>query len=230
MEVLHWTHANVRTILDESDAILHAKYQLTYTVGKQMKPDGDSQRWLVAQALLKRVPFHMQELYEKYGKDKVEFEASDPHVFTRCRILDETEVFEDLKQRLIQDFFNGEIDIDFPVIDDAKQRSLHHLITHKAIDRSEFRTIEQSTTKEQNVILILSGLLRFEVLKLALTRRWRVNYGVDANGERKMAIPFKAKDMAAEMAEFGHPDVAVCFTQLTYYYSGSIHIPFKTSL
>lgn len=36
-----------------------------------------------------------------------------------------------------------------------------------------------------------------------------------------MAIPFKAKDVAAEMTEFGHPDVAICLTQLSYYYSGN---------
>lgn len=35
-----------------------------------------------------------------------------------------------------------------------------------------------------------------------------------------MAVPFRAKDVAAERAEFGHPDVAIVFTVLSYYYSG----------
>lgn len=221
LKVLQWTDANVRTIMDESDAILHAKYQLIYTVGKQIQPDGGSQRWLVAQAVLKRVPIHMKKLYEEFGKEKVEIEQNDqPHVFTRCRILDETEVFENLKQLLIEDFLAGKLDIDFPVLDEGKKFSLIRLLTKKAIERSEFKTIDQFTTEKQNIIMILSGLLRFEVLKLALTKRHRVNYGVDKKGKRKMAIPFKAKDVAAEMTEFGHPDVAVCFTQMSYYYSG----------
>lgn len=35
-----------------------------------------------------------------------------------------------------------------------------------------------------------------------------------------MAVPFRAKDVAAERAEFGHPDVAIVLTLLSYYYSG----------
>jgi hypothetical protein len=35
-----------------------------------------------------------------------------------------------------------------------------------------------------------------------------------------MAVPFRAKDVASERTEFGHPDVAIVLTQLSYYYSG----------
>jgi hypothetical protein len=35
-----------------------------------------------------------------------------------------------------------------------------------------------------------------------------------------MAVPFQAKDVPAERAEFGHPDVAIILTILSYYYSG----------
>lgn len=33
LAIHQWINQNVRNILDESDAILHAKYQLIYTVG-----------------------------------------------------------------------------------------------------------------------------------------------------------------------------------------------------
>ena len=36
---------------------------------------------------------------------------------------------------------------------------------------------------------------------------------------RLMAVPFRAKDVAADRTEFGHPDVALVLTQLSYYYS-----------
>lgn len=35
-----------------------------------------------------------------------------------------------------------------------------------------------------------------------------------------MAVPFRAKDVAAERAEFGHPDMAITLTLLSYYYTG----------
>lgn len=117
------------------------------------------------------------------------------------------------------------MDISFPEITEAAKQIIRKVISDKRIDKQIFRTFEVmfSEKHDQNTILILSGLLRFEVLKLALTKRWRVSYGVDQkNNRRKMAIPFKAKDISADMTEFGHVDVAICLTQLSYYYSGKL--------
>ena len=35
-----------------------------------------------------------------------------------------------------------------------------------------------------------------------------------------MAVPFRGKDTPMERADFGHPDVAIVLTHLSYYYSG----------
>lgn len=225
LDVHKWITNNVRNILDESDAILQPKYQLIYTVGNQLSPDGGFERWFVTQAVLKRVPIHMKALYDKYGKEKIEFkencgqERSD--VFTPCRILDAT-IFSDLKAALVKDVLDGQIHIAFSV-DSSLKNDLEDVLIQKEIDKKSLM-IENLPLKDRNIIMILCGLLRFEVLKLVLTKRWRVNYGVDKThkGKRKMAIPFKAKDVAAEMTEFGHPDAAICFTQLSYYYSGKV--------
>lgn len=185
---------------------------------------------MVTQAVLKRVPGHMRRLYGKHGSDKIEFAekyvkneidmSSRSDVFTPCRILDET-IFEELKSALIDDFLERRLDIDFSNVSASKMEKLKHILTEKAIDRDTFLRIKDKLTEHDlNTILILSGLVRFEVLKLALIKRWRVHYGVNDKGRRKMAIPFRAKDVAAEMTEFGHPDVAVCFTQLHYFYEG----------
>ncbi|XP_055313653.1 uncharacterized protein LOC129574965 isoform X2 [Sitodiplosis mosellana] len=235
MDVHKWINTNVRNLLDESDAILQPKYQLIYTVGNQLSPDGGFERWFVTQAILKRVPFHMKKLYKKYGKSKIEFDEQyiekghvfgapkvnyRSDVFMPCRILDET-IFDDLKARLVEDFLKGELQVAFSV-DPSMKSDLEDVLKQKEIDKKSLLMIGNFPLKERNTIMILSGLLRFEVLKLVLTKRWRVNYGVDKTqkGKRKMAIPFKAKDVAAEMTEFGHPDAAICFTQLSYYYSG----------
>lgn len=212
LNVHKWINTNVRNILDESDAILQPKYQLIYTVGKQLSPDGDFDRWFVTQALLKRVPIHMKALYKKYGEEKIEFDEKyiekghvfgapkvnyRSDVFTPCRILDET-IFDDLKNNIAEDFLEGLLNIAFPEIDRSTKTKLKHVLTEKEIYKKSMSIIEQFSQKEQNAIMILSGLLRFEVLKLVLTKRWRVNYGVDKTqkGKSKMAIPFKAKDVA----------------------------------
>lgn len=232
MTVLKWINTNVRSILDESDAILQAKYQLIYTLGNQLQIDGGCQRWEVIQAVLKRVSFHMKNLNEKLGPEKVEFDEKyiekdyifgvnyRPDVFTPCRILDAS-VYDVLKSYLIEDFLNGDIVIAFTEMQPSAKEGLRHLLSEKNINKEQFNEIlKDFSLSERNVIMVLCGLLRFEVLKLILMRRWRVNYGVNKNGTRKMAIPFKAKDVASDMTEFGHPDVSICFTQLSYYYAG----------
>lgn len=234
----NWINTNVRNILDESDAILHPKYQLIYTVGKQLPPDGNDLRWLVIQSLLKRVPFHMKRLQAELGDEAIEFDHeylkkcnifgsaqvnSRSDVFTSCRILDENLVFPRLKAALSNDFLNGQLDIVFQEPNTAMKEGLKIALYQDPdkVDPKYLLTLLAAfTEREQNIIFILCGYLRLEVLKLTLMKRWRVNYGVDPNGERLMAIPFKAKDVAAKRTEFGHPDVAICFTHLAYYYSG----------
>lgn len=223
---------DVRNILDESDAILQPKYQLIYTVGKQSSPDGGELRWTIAQAILKRVPGHMKRLWTEYGNEKIEFMEKSidrDDEFTSCRILDEN-IFEQLKSALIDDFLEGRFDIDFPEIVAATKNDLRSLLTHTMLDSAAYEVIDGFSSKEKATILILGGLLRFEVLKLVLKKRWRVNYGVNVNGRRKMAIPFRAKDFPADMSEFGHSDVAICYTLLSYYQSGKFSTCSKSIL
>lgn len=168
----------------------------------------------------------MESLYKLHGKKKIEFDDSFMSnaqfraiQFPNCRILDES-IFEELRAALIDDFLNARLNIDFVGIDEWARPWLKKLLSEKEIDPDTFQKINKYSPAEQNIILILSGLLRLEVLKLALMKRWRVNFGVNPNGKRKMAVPFLAKDIASELTEFGHPDVAICLTQLSYYYSG----------
>lgn len=241
LSIQKWINTNVRNILDESDAILHPKYQLVYTVGNQLKLDGDAYRWLIVQALLKRVPIHMKVLQLKLGEQKIEFNhnyiESGPvygaplvsyrsDVFTPCRILDES-VFEELKAALIADFIEARLNNVFPELSTSIKNDIQAFLSGKESDQQKCdELLNKFSANHRNILMILNGLLRFEVLKFALMKRWRVNYGISQNGRRKMAIPFRAKDVAAEMTEFGHPDIAICLTQLSYYYSGMMQVQY----
>lgn len=189
----------------------------------------------VVQAVLKRVRHHIKILYKTHGNEKIEFDENhlenakiygagivqERHdVFSPCRIFDEN-VYMELKHALINDFIDGKMNIAFMEIVDAMKDSLRTLLSDKDISSHRFNDMMvKFSGTEKNTLMILSGLLRFDVLKLVLMKRWRVNYGVNPKSSRKTAVPFKAKDVAAEMTEFGHPDVAICLTQLSYYYSG----------
>lgn len=259
LSIHKWLNENARNILDESDAILQPKYQLIYTLGEQLSLDGGAQRWTVIQELLKRLPQHLYKLWQVVGDEKMEFDKDyakhgriagyasmdfRSDVFTPCRIFDD-KVYNQLKSKLIDDIVDGTLSFSLGLTH-QKKPTLRLLLDEGNVSTNEYNDLLTDVSPaQQNILLILSGFLRFNILQLVLEKRWRVNYGVNENGQRKMAIPFKAKDVAgrfdalsmeccstehfrfsfiAEMTEFGHPDVAICLTQLSYYYSGWFRI------
>lgn len=69
-------------------------------------------------------------------------------------------------------------------------------------------------------VLALRGLIAGGVLRHCLVKRHRVNYGVARPGKKKLAVPFRFADTPDERSEFAHPDCAIGFTTLSYYYDG----------
>jgi hypothetical protein len=68
-------------------------------------------------------------------------------------------------------------------------------------------------------LFLLRGLFVNGILLLCLKRRWNVQYGLHPNRD-PIAVPFHAKGVPSEHAEWGHPDVAILFTCLAFYYTG----------
>ena len=69
-------------------------------------------------------------------------------------------------------------------------------------------------------ILALRGLVAGGVLRHCLLKRHRVNYGIARPGKKHLAVPFRFADTPDERSEFAHPDCAIAFTVLAYYYDG----------
>ena len=69
-------------------------------------------------------------------------------------------------------------------------------------------------------LLALRGFLACGVVRHCLTKRHRVDYGVNKDGKKQLAVPFRACDTPSDRSEYGHPDVAIGLTMLTWYYDG----------
>jgi hypothetical protein len=80
------------------------------------------------------------------------------------------------------------------------------------------RIVADKTSASKNLLLV-RGLLLNRILLLCLKKRWNVQYGLHPD-RYPIAVPFEAKGVPSEQAEFGHPDVAILFTCLAFYYSG----------
>ena len=70
---------------------------------------------------------------------------------------------------------------------------------------------------KQNIYL-LRDLLVYHILLLTLKKRWNMQYGIHPTQD-PIAILFHTKGVPSEQAEWGHPNVAILFTCLTFYYN-----------
>ncbi|KAL4885977.1 hypothetical protein BJY04DRAFT_214168 [Aspergillus karnatakaensis] len=69
-------------------------------------------------------------------------------------------------------------------------------------------------------LLVLRGLFAHEILRFSFAnKRWLVDYGIHPS-RCLQAVPFRAKGVPSENSEFGHTDVALTLTCLSYYYQG----------
>ncbi|CAF4842336.1 unnamed protein product, partial [Rotaria sp. Silwood1] len=213
LNIQRWSKKYARDVLDESDEILHVKYQLIYTVGGQLQVDGGIERWKTIQSILHSVKQHAASIAESYENDVCYKASTKSSHFPEFRLLSERP-FLKLCENIANDWLNNK---DYRQID--KELILSFILKANV----SFNTLQHKfSTHVIQQFLILRGLLSAEVLYFALKKRYRVNFGVNESStfRRLMAVPFRAKDVAAENTEFGHPDLAIILTQLSYYYSG----------
>ena len=213
LKIQRWLKAYVRDVLDESDDILHVKYQLIYTVGGQQQVDAGEERWKTIQSILELVKKHAHNISKSHPQDVCYQESKRRSAFPQFRLQSKNpyssfcemiahdwlkeKSYRQADRQLILSFL---LEMNTSVLE-LKDRFPHHII---------------------QLFLILRGFLSSEVLFVAFKKRYRVNYGINPNPifNRLMAVPFRAKDVAADCTEFGHPDVALVLTQLSYYYAG----------
>ncbi|CAF4475702.1 unnamed protein product, partial [Rotaria socialis] len=212
LTVQRWLKTFTSDILDESDEILSVKYQLVYTVGSQQQVDAGMSRWKTIQSVLALVKELANNIAKKYA-DEVCYQPLGKSHFPQFRLLSK-EPFKDLCEKITKGWLKLK---QYPK---STKVSIEEFFLHPTANTESLD--HKISPDEIQVLLILRGLLVFDVLFIALTKRYRVNYGVNTNSnfKRLMAVPFRAKDVAAEKTEFGHPDLAILLTQLSYYYSG----------
>ncbi|KAG1837163.1 hypothetical protein DFJ58DRAFT_863227 [Suillus subalutaceus] len=216
-----WLDNHTRDILDESDEILHVRYQLVYTIGLQRSLQGHPDRWTTTQQLLSLVAKHATRLKSEFPSHS---EVSiHPHgVFPFIRVLHPT-AGEKLVQWIAQDVISGALEnISFDQAPLCVKQAVHQFIATENISNTYISLVEERYrhTTVWPGLLVLRGLLACGILVYALKeRRWRVDYGLAPN-RTMLAVPFRAKDMPSLRAEFGHPDVAVTLTCMSYYYAG----------
>lgn len=216
-----WLTRTCRDVLDESDFTLAVKTQLIYPSGDLVSLDGYPDRWVVAQTLLSLVQDHLADICQRFPRG-VEV-VKRPSGFPMVHIL-KTEIEQYLQRKLTDTICDGRTAIlqlpnSFPIL---SRNDIKQLLSEEKLDREVLTRVSQlfpSETSTFKKILLVRGLLVNRILFMCLKKRWNVQYGLHPK-RHPIAVPFEAKGVPSEQAEFGHPDVAIFFTCLAFYYSG----------
>jgi hypothetical protein len=194
-ELQKWLAKVSRDVIDESDEILHVRYQLIYTAGEQMPVDDHPNRWSTTQQVFSLLQTHAEQL-DEYSKDMIELNQ-DQGGFPTMRILNQ-EVSRRFSFLIADDALKGALStLSLGVLSPTIRKATHTFITKKKYSAKERNLIHSrcAGTTLWSGILLLRGLLvegegiLGHVLK---ERRWRVDYGLDPS-RTLLAVPYRAK-------------------------------------
>ncbi|KAF8526592.1 hypothetical protein BU17DRAFT_62083 [Hysterangium stoloniferum] len=222
-----WLEMSTRDILDESDEILNIRYQLIYTEGNSAPLHYQPNRWQIIQELLSVLK---DLLVGKLGKsDDLSVEIAKPDQFPRTRILSSrgNRVLTKLAFRIVDN--EAMPSIPFRSYPNAIRRSAFNFLNSATIRRNTYLDLKKYCGDSFDQMLLLRGLIAHGILSFSLKdKRWRVDYGLD-HRRSSLAVPYRAKDFPALRSEFGHPDVIIVLTCLSYYYGGLTNSQLETT-
>jgi len=221
IKIQGWFARKCKDILDECDHMLAVKTQLIYPSGSQSMVDGHPSRWVVVQDLLKLVEVHLGNLRHQFPRS-IEVIERGPGMFPTIYLLNQ-DVKEALIHCLTDSVINGEegvLSVDGCSQDELESvcKFLRDATFPKAMAVKVGGILKGNTDARQR-LLLLRGLLVHRILLMGLSKRWNVQYGVDPRRD-PIAVPFRSKGIPSDQAEFGHPDVSIMLTCLSFYYSG----------
>ncbi|XEU95815.1 hypothetical protein FSHL1_001100 [Fusarium sambucinum] len=223
IKVHDWLSRVSRDILDESDYTLAVRTQLIYPSGSQTTVDGHPHRWLVAEAVLRLVDNHLYDLSGVFPHSisVIRREGGGfPFVFFLRQ-----DVEDELVRRLTTDICQGAGGIllltqqAMPARDRVAVKDFISSARPRPTSIQLVRNLSPDKPSLRQTIYLLRGLLVSRILMMTLKKRWNVEYGLHPQRD-PIAVPFHAKGVPSDQSEWGHPDVAILFTCLAFYYDG----------
>ncbi|VUC34642.1 unnamed protein product [Clonostachys rosea] len=230
-QIQQWINDRSRDIIDESDLTLSAKTQLIYPSGTPVIVDGHPYRWEVVQDVLSLVEGHCPLLESTHKKGIQIFRRHQGYPI--IHFLD-SKVEDVLNELLVKDVCEGRLArVQLKDPSDASARKALELILSDAIvSVSAWTIIARALTDEVTglkCLYLLRGLISERIILLCLKKRWNVQFGLHPE-RAPIAVPFEAKGVPSQTAEYGHPDTALTLTCLAFYQTGLSRIQITQSL
>jgi hypothetical protein len=205
---------------DECGFTLAVKTQLIYPSGSQTTVDGHPHRWETAETLLRLVEGRLWNLQQDFPSS-IEVVRRPQGGFPLVFFL-RGDVEDDLIRRLVEDILRGQTSLVPRDCTKSDRQAIKKFISGPIVRPQVIERVSQlfpdRPAVKQNIYL-LRGLLVHRILLLTLKKRWNVQYGLHPNRD-PIAVPFHAEGVPSEQAEWGHPDVAILLTALSFYFGG----------
>ena len=225
----NYVEESCRDVFDESDELLDPKLQLVYSMGTQRMMDGQPHRWLDMQTIFGFIQQAASEVAALYPQE-LEYTNRTPSTFPSIRLLTSNAavvLLNRVRHWVFENLLPGLKDTN---VSAAVKAAAQAYIQDSNIDRESYNILFeyfQDDGSMQQKLHHFRGLFACGiVLHVLQDKRWTVNYGLHTN-RRMLAVPYMRKGVPAHNAEFGHPDVAISFTCLSYYYAGLNYIQFR---
>jgi Protein of unknown function (DUF3638)/Protein of unknown function (DUF3645) len=215
-----WLDRNCRDVLDECDHILDVKSQLVYPTGTQVLIEGHPDRWTTAQQLLNLVKNNCL-LLKKLYPDEILVQEKAGGGFPIISFCSST-IEEKLQYGLVKDIRDGLLpNLSFADCPEDQKEAASEFVSSPHCDQKSETILRDcfDGTQTMSTLLVLRGLLAHQVLFFVLRKRWNVNYGLHPT-RCLISVPYRAKGIPSANAEFGHTEVAIALTCLSYYYTG----------
>lgn len=222
IKIQDWLDKNARDVLDECDVSLAIRTQLIYPSGTQTTFDGHPLRWQVTQALLHLVKDFCFAVQSQYPRS-IEIVKRGVDGFPLIYFL-RKDAEDYLIKLLVGVVCKGQTpsilscsEYSAPIVADIHGYISSPTVRPQAIGR--IMAYFKDKPQVVKVINLLRGLFVHRILIATLKKRWNVQYGLHPT-RAPIAVPYLAKGVPSPTAEWGHPDVCIVLTCLSFYYQG----------
>ncbi|KAF1962412.1 hypothetical protein CC80DRAFT_400484 [Byssothecium circinans] len=230
IKIQEWLERNARDVLDECDVSLAIKTQLIYPSGSQTVVDGHPSRWLTIQMVIGLMRAYLPHLAHKYPQsiEVVEREVGFGD-FPLVYFL-RPDVEQYFLTLIVDDVCKGQLaTLPCAEIPANCQEDIKIFISKEVVPNDVDQRVTSMFKDKQHTMKVLyhlRGLFVHRIFMSTLKKRWNVQYGLHASRD-PIAVPYHAKGVPSPTSEWGHPDVAIVLTCLSFYYEGLNELQFK---